>query len=318
MSVPDLPGVLTGVAGPLLPVVLCVAAGAAFARLGLLPADVRRGVEKLVYWALLPALLIDKLAAAPLTGVGGDVGRMTAALTLATLLAAVGAVLAARLFRVPAASRGTLAQAAVRGNLAFVGLPVIALSAGGDPGSPARAALVLGPVVVLYNVLCVPLLIGLNRSEGLTRALTRTLRPLVGNPILIACFVGLGLAAAPPLPGPVTRSVAVLGQPAGPMALLCLGAAVTTFRVRDRLPHAALAVGFKNVLLPLVAVAAAWLLGVTGADLRSVAVFASAPTAVASYVLTTQLHGDGELAAASIAASTVFAVAPLAVAMTLG
>ena len=73
MSVPDLPGVLTGVAGPLLPVVLCVAAGAAFARLGLLPADVRRGVEKLVYWALLPALLIDKLAAAPLTGVGGDV-----------------------------------------------------------------------------------------------------------------------------------------------------------------------------------------------------------------------------------------------------
>ena len=309
---------IAGVAGPLLPVVLCVAAGAALARLGLLPPEVRRGVEKLVYWALLPALLVEKLAAAPLVGVGGEVGRMLGALALATGLGAAGSLLAARWLGVPRGSRGTLAQAAVRGNLAFVALPVVTLAAGGDPGPPARAALVLGPMVVLYNLLCVPLLIGLDRSEGPGRAFSRALRPLATNPILIACFVGLGLAAAPPLPGPLARSVALLGQPAGPMALLCLGAAVTGFRVRDRLPHAALAVGFKNALLPLAAVGVASLLGVSGADLRTVAVFAAAPTAVASYVLTTQLGGDGELAAASIAASTLSAVAPLAAAMTLG
>ncbi len=308
---------IAGAAGPLLPVVLCVAAGAGLSRVGLLPADVRRGCEKLVYWALLPALLVDKLSRAPLDGVGGDVARMLAALAAATLLAAVAAVLLARAARIPAATRGTFAQASVRGNLAFVGLPVVALAAGGDPGPPARAALVLGPMVVLYNVLCVPLLIGFDRETGLVAGFRRLLRPLATNPILLACVVGLALATLPPLPEPLARSVALLGQPAGPLALLCLGAAVVSFRVRDRLAHAALAVSIKNVALPLTAVGLAVLFGVTGADLRSVAIFASAPTAVASYVLTTQLHGDGELAAAGIAATTLFSAVPLALAMTL-
>ena len=90
-----------------------------------------------------------------------------------------------------------------------------------------------------------------------------------------------------------------------------------SFRVRDRLAQAALAVCIKGVALPLMAVGLAVAFSVTGTDLRSVAIFASAPTAVASYVLTTQLDGDGELAAAGIAATTLFSVVPLAFAMTL-
>ena len=310
-------GSLAGVAAPLLPVVLCVAAGAGLSRVGLLPTDVRRGCEKLVYWALLPALLVEKLSRAPLEGVGGDVARMLAALGGATLLATALALLVTRATRIPAAARGTFAQAGIRGNLAFVGLPVVSLAAGGDPGPPARAALVLGPMVVLYNVVSVPLLIGFDRGGGVAAGFRRLLRPLATNPILLACVGGLLLAALPPMPEPLARSVALLGQPAGPLALLCLGAAVVSFRVRDRLAQAALAVSIKGVALPLMAVGLAMAFGVTGTDLRSVAIFASAPTAVASYVLTTQLDGDGELAAAGIAATTLFSVVPLAFAMTL-
>lgn len=310
-------GVLATVIGPLLPVVLCVATGALLAKVGLLPPDVRRGVERLVYWALLPALLVEKLSQAPLAGAGGDVARMLAAFGGATVLVGAAAMATAALIGMPVRSRGALVQVSLRGNLAFVGLPVIALAASGDPEPPARAALVLGPMVVLYNLICVPVLIGLDRRDGLLRGVVALLRPLGTNPILLACVVGLLLTLAPPLPAPLTRSVALVGQPAGPLALLCLGAAVTGFRVRDRLGHACLAVAGKGVALPLLAVGLGLALGLQGADLRSVAIFASAPTAVASYVLTSQLRGDEELTAAAIAASTLFAVVPLGVAMTM-
>ncbi|WP_184700431.1 AEC family transporter [Phycisphaera mikurensis] len=303
--------------GPLLPVVIVVATGAGLARLGLLPPEVRRGVEKLVYFVLLPALLVDKLSSASLVGIGGDVARMGAALGSATLAVAGLVLLLSRVAGVPERSRGTLAQAGIRGNLAFVGLPVVALAAGGDPGPAARAALVLGPMVVLYNVVSVPLLIGVDRSGGPAAAARRVARPLATNPILLACVGGLALAAMPALPGPAARSVALLGQPAGPLALLCLGAAITAFPVRTRLRHAALAIAFKSVAIPAFAVGAGVALGLRGDDLRSVAIFASAPTAVASYVLTTQLGGDEELAAAAIAATTVFSVVPLTLAMSI-
>ena len=308
---------LLGALAPLTPIVACVIAGAALARLGLLPPEVRRGTERLVYFALLPALLVQKLSTAPLSGAGGDVLRMVLPLGAATLTVAAAAMVAVRLARGTWSAGGTLAQAACRGNLAFVALPVVALAAAGDPGPPARAALVLGPMVVLYNVLCVPLLIGVDRAAGWRVALARLGRSLATNPILLACAAGLGLAAMPALPAPAAASIALLGQPAGPLALLCLGAAVTTFPVRERLAGAAAAAALKNAALPLIAVGLAAAIGVAGADLRTVAVFASAPTAVASYVLTTQLRGDGELAAASIALSTLVSVVPLAVAMTL-
>jgi len=106
----------------LAPVFLLIAIGAGLQRSGFLSPGFLKEANRVTYWLGLPALLFSQLAGSFHTG---EAARMM----LGVMLAATGLVIvvgyiAARLLRVPAAT-GTLVQGAFRGNLAFVGLPII-------------------------------------------------------------------------------------------------------------------------------------------------------------------------------------------------
>lgn len=302
----------------LLPLALLVVLGAALQRFGFFDAAFRKGLDRLVYWVALPALIIGALAKAPPPEVIGSAGAMIGALCGATLGVAVLAWGAAGLLRLPRPSAGVFTQAAFRGNLAFVGLPVIALATGNDEVLLAKAALTFAPTVVLFNVLGVAGLVA--AQHRLDKALPwRVVKSLARNPLLLACLVGMVVWRLDiGLPTVAVTTIDLLGKPAGPLALISLGGVLVSYPVGKHVGVAGLAAGFKCGLTPVLAWGLARWWGVGEEDLKVLLILAACPTAVASYVLATQLRGDATLAAATIVISTVVSGVSLGVVLAMG
>jgi predicted permease len=110
----------------------------------------------------------------------------------------------------------------------------------------------------------------------------------------------------------------LVAQPSATLALLSLGGAMVVHPVHGKLGLAVGGAILKCAVVPLIAYACCELLGIHGVDRTIVLVFAATPTAVASYVLATQLGGDEPLAAAGIVVSTILSAASLAVALYVG
>ncbi len=222
------------------------------------------------------------------------------------------------LLRRPRAEVGVFTQAAFRGNLGFVGLPVVALMAGGDSAVLARAALMFAPIMVVYNVGGVVVLV--LAQHRVDKALPwKVGKSLLTNPLLIACGVGIALWWTRTEVADAGRTtLGLLAETAAPLALISLGGALVTYPVRARLPMATLGAGLKCGACPVAAWFLCEALGLSGENRQAVMIFAACPTAVASYVLTTQLKGDAALASACIVVSTVVSGVSLGVVLALG
>lgn len=302
----------------LLPLALLVALGAALLRFGFFDPAFRKGLDRLVYWVALPALIVRVLAEAPPAEVIGSAKGMVIVLCGATVVMAGFSWLVAWAMRLPRASSGVFTQATFRGNLTFVGLPVIALATGGDEVLLAKAALVFAPTGVLYNVLGVGGLVAAQQRADWSLP-GRVVKSLVTNPLLLACVAGLAWwRSGAELPGVASTTLALLGEPAGPLALVSLGGAVASYPVGRHFGVAGVAAVLKCAGVPaLVWVLSGWL-GLSFADRQVAMIFAACPTAVASYVLATQLKADPALAAATIVISTVLSGVSLGVAIGIG
>lgn len=313
------PGVMQ-ITESLLPLALLVALGAALLRLRFFSEPFRQGLDRLVYWVALPALIVRVLAEAPAAAALGSAGDMAIALCGATVVMAAVSWGIAKMLRLPGSESGVFTQAGFRGNLAFVGLPVIALAVGQHGEGEAllaKAALVFAPTVVLFNVLGVVTLIAAQHRIDATLPL-RMLKSLAMNPLLIACVVGLGLWHFNiTLPTVGLTTLELVGQPAAPLALISLGGALVSYPVGNRLGIASLAAALKCGVTPIVAWALAGALGLSPDDRLVVLIFAACPTAVAAYVLATQLKGDPALAAATIVISTLLSGVSLGVVIAL-
>lgn len=274
-------------------------------------------LNRLSYWIGLPSLLVYRIGAAQpdVDAVAG----LLAVTGIATLLMILGGYLAAPLLRIPAASRGTFVQGVFRGNLAFVGLPVVLYSFAGSPGAgvESSALLALGPLVVLYNVVSVLVLLFPTAGEraGVMRS---ALMGMVTNPILIACLLGLALSwSAVALPVMVDRTLGAVGQMALPLALLCIGGTLRSSRLRGRLGWAFVGAAMKVWLLPAVGLLLAWWFSLSDEHARIALLLLACPTASASYVLVMQLRGDPALASSLIVLSTLLAVPSMVVVLAI-
>jgi predicted permease len=274
-------------------------------------------ITRLVYWLGIPALLFVKVATAP--------ASLAAASTLlivliATTLTGVGvALLIAGWLRVPGRDVGTFVQAVYRGNLAFVGVPVVAYSAAdlGQVGIESVALLTLGPMVVLYNFLGVLVLL-LSRGRLSSKTILPILRSIAFNPLLLSCALGLLYRLTGwPMPVLAQRTLEAVGQMALPLALICIGGALFGARLRAVLSRTVSAAVGKTLLMPAAGLLIGWLMGLEDDAMRMVLIFMACPTAGASYVMVRQIGGDVDLASSAVAASTILAIPVLALVLAL-
>ena len=144
------------------------------------------------------------------------------------------------------------------------------------------------------------------------------LKSLATNPLLIACVLGLTLQHfGVALPVSVVSTLDLLGRPAAPLALISLGGALVSYPVGKHFGVAAVSSALKCAGTPALAWVIAGWLGLSAADREIVLILAATPTAVASYVLATQLKGDAGLAATTIVLSTLLSGLSLGVVLAL-
>lgn len=286
----------------LAPVFLLIAVGFVCRQLGLLDERGVHGLNRVVANVALPALLLVKVGTAHLAT---SFSLATVAATHgATVGGALGALLLARVWGMPRQERGVFAQAAMRGNLAYVGFPVV-LAMTGEVGL-RQAAVTSALLIPVMNVLAVTAL-ELSRPADERRA--AAVHRVLLNPLVVAALASLALAALGWRPWSfLERTLAVLADLALPGALLALGAGLRVGRWRRVMVPAAAATAMKLAVVPA---AGLWLVRwLGGGPLASqvTVLLLAAPTAVTSYSVAAELEGDLDLAGACVVWSTLGAV----------
>lgn len=288
----------------LLPVILIVALGQLLSTRRWIAPEAFRSIDRLSFLILLPALIVRALANAEF-----DTAPWQMVVTLIAAQCLMGLVgLAA--YGWPNISRpaiGTIIQSNVRWNT------IIALSLGAALFGYEGVALVgLAAAVMIpaANVLSVYALTA--HAERPPGVKPRPFLAMTRNPLVIACVIGIGLAAAHiEIPAAIDETLRILANAAIATGLLSAGAGVDL----KALTRAGLRTFTWSLIrllgMPALVLGIGLMIGLSGLPLAIALLCAATSTAPNSYVLARELGGDTTLAANLIAVQTVLAAITL-------
>lgn len=286
-----------------LPVFTVMALGTTLRRTGLIDQNFIRQINRLLYYAFLPLLLFYKIGTADFAtsfNLKLTLGMIATLSAGAAICYTTGYLLG----YIPE-DRGTFSQGGFRGNLAYVGLPIV-LSAYGDTGF-TRAGLLMGCLVPIINLWSIVVHIIPQRHQHPTFHWKLVRDQLLYNPLIIGAMAGIlwnltGLA----MPGIARNTLHMVTAATLPLALLTIGGAFSLQQLQGDLRKAGLASLFKLAIFPLLNLLIISQLGIHGMDLGIAVLLAGTPTAAASYVLAHELNGNPRLASSIIILSTLF------------
>ena len=198
--------------------------------------------------------------------------------------------------------RGTVIQAVFRSNFIIYGIPLTASVFGARRSSVCGIMVMI--MVSLFNIAAVVVL-EIFREGGKVR-LKPLLLGLVKNPLLQGCAAGLLFYALQiRLPSFIASPVSSLASLATTLAMVVLGANLVFEELKKNRTAIVTVLLVRLVLLPLIALPAAWLLGLRGVELFLVLMIFGTPVATASYPMAQNMGGDGQLAGQLVFVSTV-------------
>lgn len=283
-------------------------------RSGFVTPSFLREANRITYWLGLPALLFSQLVNSLHDAAGAE--RLLAAMFLTTGAVLAVGYLVGWMLRVPGAALGTFVQGAFRGNLAFVGLPIVYslpdVPVLGGLTLHAAAVIAVAPTMVLYNIGGVVVLTVSQHAFG-PRMIWPVVKQLAVTPPLLATLAGIGFVAMGwKLPHAAAQTMEALGEMALPLGLLGVGGSIMSAKLGGawRTPLASALV--KAWIGPLVAWAVARVCGLAGREAVLVMILAAAPTAIVSYTMALEMKGDGEMASTTIAFSVAASLVSLA------
>lgn len=267
-------------------------------KVGVLDETLVRHLNKLLTRVLLPALLFRSTSRTQI----GEVGSAALGFLSAVILIAALAILVSLIMPRPA--RGAFIQSSFRGNLAYLGLPVVGALFG--EGAISVAAAILAAGLILHIILTIVLLQILD-PERPQLDIKANVRAIVTNPLILSAVAGLLFSATGlELHRLLAEPLDLLGRAALPLALLVIGCTLSFENIRAKISLTVLAVLFKLILMP----AAAWfimttLFGANGETLQIVVIMAASPTAILAQTFAEAFNADSRLAAATVAFSTI-------------
>jgi predicted permease len=298
----------------LLPVFLLIVLGFVLKRSLMRLETQWHGLERLTYYVLFPALLIQTLVKAdlskvPVAGVGGAL--LLSALVMSLLCLALRPVFARWEIDGPAFT--SIFQGATRWQT-YVALAVSS-NLYGDTGL-ALASVAMVAIIPLVNVFSVAVLAHYASPEK--QSVWAIAMTVVRNPLIWACVIGLAINVAHlPLPRIVLEVADALGRSSLGIGLLVTGAGLHLEGMFRPSAAAALGVGLKLILMPVLAIGLALLFGLSGSNLAVVACCSAVPTSSSAYVLARQMGGDAPLLAQIITLQTILAAVTMPIAIAL-
>ena len=310
---------MASIVNVLAPIFLIILLGALLHATRFAPPELFRGMNRLVYYVATPALLFYQTAEARIEGDAAL--RVFATLVGAGAVCGLLAYVVGRVMRQQPKTLASFTQGAFRGNVAFVGLPVIALAFAGSGREvtaqvTALAVLAIAFLIPIYNLAAVALLTAILHGSGGNHAaqLKKLMRDILTNPLVISCVAGLVVALAGwKLPPVMRQTLKVLGDMTVPLALICIGAGLALVSARAHLTLATLASLIKVGFGPLVGFLLGPRIGLTPLELSVAMIFLACPTASTSYVMAQLMGADDALAGSIIVTSTVLSFPALSI-----
>ncbi|GAB4444006.1 MAG: AEC family transporter [Anaerolineae bacterium] len=256
---------------------------------------------RLTYFVFFPALLTRTVALADLQ----NLALLPMMAALATSVLALSLIVLAGKPLLPVDNPGftSLFQGSIRHNT-YVGLAAAAALLGSTGLTLSAVALVT--LIPLVNLLSVMALTRFGRQGRAGWA--HMVRPVVTNPLILACLVGalLNLSGVG-LPFITDELLNLLGRAALPIGLLVVGAGLDLALLRTALSPIFIASGFKLMLFPVLTALFCAAFGLAGQVVTTFVIFTALPCAPSAYILAMELGGDSRLMAAILTGQTILA-----------
>jgi predicted permease len=286
--------------------VLCGIGWRLFKPAGLSPAETRKVLTSVVYYLLLPALVLIVLWKADLSTRPVLIAVSASSGIVAGFLLGL---LSCRMCRNSRAEAGALILAMAFPNATYLGLPVLEATF----GSWARS------IAIQYDLFaCTPLLftVGIlfaarmgNSNESGASLVSGLLRIPPMWAAIIAVFLNLADVAVPAV---LEGLLDLLGRGVVPLMLFSLGLSLEWSSSRWRLLPSLIPVSIITLfLVPLVVWAVAGMLGMQGEVLAAVVLEAAMPSMVLGIVLCDRFNLDASLYAAAVTMTTAMSLVTL-------
>ena len=264
-------------------------------------------INKLVFKIFLPVLLFQNLYAT----------KTVDTLDINIVLFIVTGVLTAFIlggFFVCAISKSNSKRAAMlqgffRSNFAILGIPIINSICGENV--TGLTYIMVGIVVPMFNVLAVVCFeIFSTRQEHLS--IKSLAKGVVTNPLIIGCAAGLLFFIFKiKLPFVVEKAVEDISQIATPLAIVAMGGSFALGSIKGCIKEVTITVLARLIIIPLVAVAAAVVIGFSGEALACVLITFGGPIAISSFTMAQQMGGDEDIAANNVVFSSILCIVTL-------
>ncbi len=286
--------------------ILCGIGWRLFKPAGLSPTETRKVLTSVVYYVLLPALVLIVLWKADLS-----TRPVLIAVSAASGIAAgfLLGFLSCRVCRNSRAEAGALILAMAFPNATYLGLPVLEATF----GSWARS------IAIQYDLFaCTPLLFTVGvlfaaRMGNSHESRASLVSGLLRIPPMWAAIIAVGLNLEKvPVPAVLEGLLDLLGRGVVPLMLFSLGLSLEWSASRWRLLPSLVPVSIISLfLVPLVVWAVASMLGIQGEVLAAVVLEAAMPSMVLGIVLCDRFNLDAGLYAAAVTATTAMSLVTL-------
>ena len=292
---------MSSIVGAIAPIFMVIVLGALLRRVGFLPDTFLSPANSLVYYVAIPAMIFLAVAH---TSFATAFNPLVAVATFVPVAIALGCgLLTAKLLRLPRNEAATFTHCSFHGNVGYVGLAV-AFYFLGDQGF-AQASILAGFLILIQNFFAVEVLTSFQeRKPG--RKWSNLLRPIALHPAILSTLAGMIFSLSGlRVPLILERWLSIVKGLALPLALLIIGASLSSTRMKRGL-RLALASGFiKLILEPAAGLGLAVLLGVGIKQYLPGFVTIATPTATFTYVMAVGMSGDPDQASAAISINTL-------------
>ena len=297
------------------PILLMVVIGYILKRLGLLPADIAKAINKLVFRVFLPVMLFNNIYKI------SDLGSFRAGYIIYSVVAVI--ILFALclafvvMFTKDPKKRASLLQGSFRANYALIGIPLAEALFGTE--GVAVASILSAFTIPTFNILAV-ISLSIFRDGNEKPNVKKILIGIAKNPLIQgvaagavallirALFVKVGIEFRLTDIEPAYKVITWLTNLASPLSLLVLGAQFEFSAVAALKREIISGVVIRNLIVPTLGLGVAYIFfkDFGGAEFASlVAVFAT-PIAVSSVPMAQEMDADVTLSGQLVVWSTVF------------
>ncbi|MGB1539385.1 MAG: AEC family transporter, partial [Rickettsiales bacterium] len=258
----------------LAPLFIFLMIGMTLRRTGFLSDSFWKGLEKLAYWALLPALFFKTMVTANFSGLT-LLPAMFAAFALLAMMMVLLILLRPAARHTDGATYSSLIQGATRFNN-YVGLPVT-LSLFGETGIVVYAIIISG-MIPLTNVTSVWALSHYASHEKVKWRIVGW--RIITNPLIVSTLLGIAVnlmfnTGKTGLPPVINEVVTAMANASLLMGILTIGAGLDPAAIRTDRARVLYACFLKLVLFPAIAVGCGLLFGLNNLAMSVLILFAA-------------------------------------------